>query len=184
MSLLNNPVVITGIVIVAVAYVVIKRSIGEPLNVRDLVVPPLVLLVLGVRELAEVEGLTPTDLGWLVATLLVGAACGGARAGAIRLYLRDGVLWQRYTRRTFIIWPLSVLVSGGFGFLATAAGMSDDAKSVLLSIGVSLAGEGIVAGVRGLLAGGRFATESRDSAAAHQAVLAEAAQRMRSVRRR
>ena len=35
-----------------------RRSIGEPVNVRDLAVPPLVLLALGVRELARRDALT------------------------------------------------------------------------------------------------------------------------------
>jgi len=184
MTMLNNPWVLTAIVLAALAYVVVKRSIGEPLNVRDLMVPPLILIVLGVRELMEAEGLTAVDLGWLICVSVVGAVCGGARAATLRLYLRDGVLWQRYTRRTFVVWPVSLLVSGGFGLLATTAGMSNDARSVMLSIGVSLAGEGVVAGVRGAMTGRRFSPVGRDSGAAHQTVLREAAQRMRSIHRR
>lgn len=58
MDMLNNPLVVAAVVVVAGGYVIVRRSVGEPVNVRDLAVPPLVLLALGVREVLRGEALT------------------------------------------------------------------------------------------------------------------------------
>ncbi|QQQ74852.1 DUF1453 domain-containing protein [Saccharothrix sp. 6-C] len=135
------------LIVVAVVAVVVKRFRGEPVNVRDLAVPPLVLLGIGVYGLREVE-LTAADWGWLVAGAVVGLALGVARGATIRLFARDGVPWQRYTPWTLLVWAGSAAVSLGLGLAASAAGAPADARPVTLSIGIGLLGEAIPIGLR------------------------------------
>ncbi|MGH8879085.1 MAG: DUF1453 domain-containing protein [Stackebrandtia sp.] len=163
-----HSLLIIGVVIVAVGYVIAKRMSGEPLNARDLGGPPLILTAIGVFQLTKVDDLTGVDIGWLVASALVGIACGVLRGATIVLFTREGVLWQRYTGKTIGVWLLSLIASGGFGLLATAAGMHADAKPLMLSIGVGMLGEMLSVGLRALSTGKPFSPQGRDSEAAHQ----------------
>ncbi|MEU4209361.1 DUF1453 domain-containing protein [Streptomyces sp. NPDC026206] len=146
------------IAVVAVA-VVIKRLIGEPLNARDLFVPPLVLTGLGVWTLTEAQDLTGADLAWVVAGAALGIALGMLRGTTVHVFEKRGVLWQRYTGRTFLVLVVSAVVMVGFGLLAVHMGMREEARPVQLSIGVGFLGEALVIGRRGLVSGVPFAPE-------------------------
>jgi hypothetical protein len=131
----------------AVAVVVAKRLYGEPVNVRDLAVPPLVLLGIGVHALTKVDP-TAVDWVWLAAGSLVGLGLGVVRSATVRLFRRDGVLWQRYTPWTLLVWLGSFAVSVALGLAATASGAQADARPLTLSIGIGLLGELIPIGLR------------------------------------
>lgn len=130
-----------------VVVVVAKRLRGEQLIARDLVLPPLVLLGIGVHGLTEVE-LTAVDWTWLVTGSLVGLALGVARGSTVRVYAQDGVPWQQYTWRTLGVWAGSFAASVALGLAASAAGAPADARPLTLSIEIGLLGEAIPIGVR------------------------------------
>lgn len=139
-------------------YVVVRRMIGEPLNAKDVFVPPVVMLALGVRALTEVS-LSGTDLFWIVAGSLVGVVFGAVRASTTVLFERDGVLWQRYSWRTLAVWALSLAAGFGVGLLGARFGLPAEARPIPLSIGVGLLGEAVVVGVRGRAAGVPYARD-------------------------
>ncbi len=180
MSLLDNPWVVTAVVVAAAGYVVLRRSIGEPLNTRDLAVPPLVLILLGVREVARGEALTATQLTGLVVVGALAVLLGGVRAATVRLYVRDGALWYRYRPLTYAMWVLTAAVGAG-ARLGTYAltDLPSSARSLYLSVGLTLAGESLVLAGRGLLSGERFAAERRDSEATRQVIHDEMRTRFR-----
>ncbi|MFF0060350.1 DUF1453 domain-containing protein [Streptomyces sp. NPDC005279] len=155
---MNIWLLVTIIAVVAVA-VVVKRLMGEPLNARDLFAPPLVLTGLGIWALAEVEELSGTDLGWVIGGAVVGVGLGALRGATIQVYPKDGILFQRYTGRTFLVIVGSLVVMAGFGFLAVRMGMHEEARPINLSIGVGFLGEALVVGARGLASGVPFAPE-------------------------
>lgn len=163
-----NPWLTAAIVLAAVAYVVAKRLAGEPLNARDLAGPPLVLTGIGIYQLTKITGLTGADYLWLAASIVTGIGLGVVRGTTIKLFTRDEVLWQRYSGRTFAVWIVSLVVSGGFGLLAKAGGMHDEARPLMLSIGVGMLGEMASLGLRALSTGRPFSPDRRDSRAAHQ----------------
>ncbi|HEX6343942.1 DUF1453 domain-containing protein [Umezawaea sp.] len=142
------------LIVVGVVAVIVKRAVGEPVDLRDLVVPPLVLLGVGVHGLLEVD-LGAVDVLWLVVGSLVGLAMGVLRGSSVRLATRDGVPWQRCTARTFAYWGLSAAVNLAVGF---AASHYTDARPITLSIGVGLLGEAVPVGLRALRAGAPTAT--------------------------
>ncbi|WP_431902100.1 hypothetical protein [Nonomuraea sp. bgisy101] len=147
-----NIVLIVGLV----GYVVVRRMIGEPLNARDVYVPPLVLIGLGIHVLSAVA-LTPVDVLWLVISGLVALGFGAMRASTTGLFEREGVLWQRYTWRTLVVWVVSAAASIGVGLLATRFGLHEQARPISLSIGVGLAGEALVTAVRARVIGVPYA---------------------------
>ncbi|MGW1071961.1 DUF1453 domain-containing protein [Streptomyces sp. NPDC002537] len=150
-----------GIIAVVAIGVVIKRLRGEPLNARDLLIPPVVLTGIGVISLTKAHGLTGTDFVWAGAGAVLGVAFGALRGSAIAVFEKEGVLWQRYTARTFLVLVVSFLVMAGFGLLAAKAGMHKEARPTQLSIGVSFLGEALAVGLRGLLSGVPFAPERK-----------------------
>lgn len=150
------------LVVVAVVYTIVRRSIGEPLNARDLFGPPVVLLVIGGISVVRIDGVTPVDIAWLVGTSLVGVAFGLWRGSTVTLMTKNGVLWQRYPARTYVVWVISFVVNGALGFLATRAGMHEEVRPMTLSIGVSLLGEAAAVGLRALSTGLPFSPERRD----------------------
>ncbi|MGA5559624.1 DUF1453 domain-containing protein [Streptomyces platensis] len=156
-----NGWLLTALILVGVIAVIIKRLRGEAVNARELFVPPAVLIAIGVFTLARTQGVTGTDITWTTAGALLGGALGALRGATVQLSARDGVLWQRYTGRTFLVALLSLLAMAGFGLLAARMGMHEYARPVQLAIGVSFLGEALAIGRRGLASGTPFAPERR-----------------------
>ncbi|GHF25855.1 hypothetical protein GCM10010218_03200 [Streptomyces mashuensis] len=152
---------LAGVIAVVVVIVVVKRLAGEPLDARDLFGPALVLTAIGTWTVVRNEaGLTGTDLAWTVSGAVLGLALGAARGATVRVFEKEGVLWQRYTGRTFLVLAVSLAVMAGFGWLAARGGMHEGARPVQLSIGVGFLGEALVVGARGLATGVPFATRA------------------------
>lgn len=180
MHLLENSWVVVAVVVVAAGYVILRRSVGEPVNARDLAVPPLILVVLGVREVARGDALTTAQLTALIAIGALAVVLGGARAATVRLYVRDGALWYRYRPATYLMWLVTGIL--GIGARLGTYALTDlptSARSLYLSVGLTLAGESAVLAVRGLLSGERFAAEGRDSEATRQVIHDEMRTRFR-----
>ncbi|MEV6776224.1 DUF1453 domain-containing protein [Streptomyces syringium] len=154
-----NVWVLAALIAVVAIVVVVKRLRGEPLNARDLFGPALVLTGLGIWALIKVDDLTGTDLVWVVVGCVLGIALGALRGATVQVFGKDGVLWQRYTGRTFLVILGSFVAMAGYGFLAIRLGMHENARPIQLSIGVGFLGEALVVGYRGLASGVPFAPE-------------------------
>ncbi|MGX1755387.1 DUF1453 domain-containing protein [Streptomyces lydicus] len=152
-----NPWLLAALITVGVIAVVIKRLIGEPVNARELFVAPAVLTGIGVLTLIKRADLTGTDLAWVITGAVFGAALGALRGATVQLVDKGGVLWQRYTGRTFLAVIGTLAVTAGFGVLAVKMGMHEHARPLQLSIGVSFLGESLMVGRRGMATGIPFA---------------------------
>ncbi|WP_431043908.1 DUF1453 domain-containing protein [Streptomyces sp. P1-3] len=155
-----HPWLVVAVIAVVVVGVVVKRLIGEPLNARELFAPPVVLIGLGVWALCEAEELTGADVAWVVAGAALGLALGAVRGATIQVFDKGGVLWHRYTGRTFLVIVVSLAVSAGFALLSASLGMHEEVRSTQLSIGVGFLGEALVVGRRALVTGLPFAPEA------------------------
>ncbi|WP_204358861.1 hypothetical protein [Streptosporangium sp. 'caverna'] len=151
---------LTVVVAVLVVGVVARRFIGEPLNARDLFVPPVVLICIGAFGLVEDVRPGVRDIAWIAMAAIVGLIFGALRGLTPRLFTKRGHLWQRYTLWTLLVWVVSVTANAGIGVLAVAAGIPEQARPIALSIGVSLLGEALTLGLRALATGAPFAPES------------------------
>ncbi|MEV7191098.1 DUF1453 domain-containing protein [Streptomyces sp. NPDC093510] len=152
-----NPWLLAAIIAVVVIAVVIKRMIGEPVNARDLFAAPVILTGIGVMALIKKTDLTGTDLTWIIAGAVLGAALGALRGATVQLVDKGGVLWQRYTGRTFLAVIGTLAVAAGFSVLAVKMGMHEEARPLQLSIGLSFLGESLIVGRRGMNSGIPFA---------------------------
>lgn len=159
MDALNKPWVIAIVILGLVGYSIVRRLAGQPLNARELFSTPLILTAVGGYQLIQANGLAPVDYIWAAAGILVGVACGAWRGSTIQVFLKDGVLWQRYNGRTFLVWVLSLLGSGGFVLLAMVLGMNPEARPTTLSIGIGMLGEVAIVGLRALATGERFSPD-------------------------
>jgi hypothetical protein len=131
-----------------VLYVLVRRFMGEPLNARDLLAPPAFLLFFGIRA---ADGF---HLIYLL-PLAVGFAFGALRGMTIKLFERDGHLWQRYTPWTLLVWVTSLGASLGLGLLVGGHAPTQ------LSIGVSMLGELFSIGAKALNTGIPFAPDRK-----------------------
>ncbi|RJQ76259.1 DUF1453 family protein [Pseudonocardiaceae bacterium YIM PH 21723] len=156
--------VVTVLIVIAVIGLVVKRFAGEPLSARELFLPPLILVGIGAYQMWNLPAVTVTDVVWVVLTSMVGVLAGMARGATIRLFERDGMLHQRYTPWTVLIWVVGLGAGFGLGFLALNFGMHAEAKPMILSIGVSLLGEMLIIGPRALKSGIPFAPDRRSGA--------------------
>ncbi|MGW2398986.1 DUF1453 domain-containing protein [Kitasatospora sp. NPDC001664] len=144
--------VLAGVVVVSV-----RRVRGEVLDLRGLVAVPAVLTALGLASLVRAEGLTAADYALAVPGLLLGLGSGALRGATVRLSVRNGVLHQHYTVRTFAVLLLSAATMAGYGVLATRLGLHHEARPTELGLGVSFLGESAVLVLRGLATGTPFA---------------------------
>lgn len=151
---------LTVVVVAVIVAVVVRRFIGEPLNARDLFLPPVVLVGIAVWGLVGDVHPNGRDVAWIVGAALAGLVFGALRGLTPRLFVKNGHLWQRYTVWTVVVWALSAAANAGIGFLAVAAGTPGEARPVTLAIGVSLLGEAITLGRRALATKVPFAPRS------------------------
>lgn len=150
-------------IIVGVIVLIVKRFLGEPVDARDTFVTPLILVGIGIYSVAHVEGLSATDITWLVIGAIVGIAFGAIRGTTTVLFTRDGHLWQRYTPKTLVVWAISTASGFGISLLGTTMGMHADAKPVTLSIGIGMLGEMLTLGLRALSTGVPFAPAKKST---------------------
>jgi hypothetical protein len=135
-----------ALIAAGVLYVLVRRFIGEPLNARDLLAPPAFLLFFGIRAVDEFHLI-------YVVPLAAGFAFGAWRGMTIKLFERDGHLWQRYTPWTLVVWLTSLGASLGLGLLIGGHAPTQ------LSIGVSTLGELCALGAKALNTGIPFAPD-------------------------
>ncbi|HTV12573.1 MAG TPA: hypothetical protein VME20_12015 [Acidimicrobiales bacterium] len=164
-SSIPSPVTIV-LAIAAVVWVLWSRTKGQPLKAKRLLVLPVVLTVIGVTDLSgsSAPHLTPTDIAFLAASVVVSAVLGAARGATIELYPNQGELWQRYCRSTVGLWVALIVTKVFLLAAASAAGASagGGTNSLLVSLGASLLAEAAVVGPRALSTGLPFATDHED----------------------
>jgi hypothetical protein len=154
----------TLLVAAAVGYLLVRRFTGEPLEARRLVLPPVLLVAWG--GYAVSGALTGGTLAHAVrdgavlgAGAVLAAAGGIVRGTTVRVFVRNGHLWYRYTPLTVAVW----LVLTGLRLAEEAAGRALGADPATVAaalpfmIGLSLLGEAAVVARRGIATGVPFA---------------------------
>ena len=117
--------------IAAVGFVLWSRMKGQPLRAKRLLVLPVVLTFIGITDLSgsSAPHLTPKDIGFLVASVVVSAVLGAARGATIELYPHQGELWQRYRPNTVGLWVAlivtKVVLVGAAGAAHASSGWRD-----------------------------------------------------------
>lgn len=133
------------VIVAVVIYMLISRMKGQPVQAKRMLLLPAILSVIGLTQLS---GLTSaTSVVFLVATAAISVAIGAARGFSVRLSLRNGTAFVRYTGWTVALWVLNIAVKFGANFALgaidgkAAAGASN---SMMITIGLGLLVEGLV----------------------------------------
>lgn len=152
---------LTGLLaLVAIAYVLLRRLAGEPLEGRRLVLLPLVLLIVGVSQLHGVHA-TALDVAVLVVEGAAAAVLGAVRGMTVHVYPQGGHLWYRYRPLTIVVWVGSLLLRLGQVAAAHALGADSGVlgRALLPVLALSLLAEALVVGKRALATGVPFAPQ-------------------------
>ena len=155
------------LVIAGVGFVMWKRMRGEAVkDIKRMLVLPLVFVVLGVANLtgSRPAHLDAASVAFLVVGGLISVGLGAVRGATIELFTKDGFLWQRYRGVTVALW--AVLIAVKLLLVLVAHGVGAHASSdLMLSLGLSLAGEAALVAPRALSTGAAFAP--REDASKH-----------------
>ena len=152
--------------IVGVAALVVlligRRLVGEPLQARRVFVLPLVVAVVGAYQLSQLHHVRPLDVGVLTAEAGLAVALGAVRGLTVQVFVRDGHLWQRYRPLTIAVWVVSIAVRLGAtaGAYAIGADRTVLSAGLVLVLGLTLAGESAIVGLRSMRLGAPFAPRS------------------------
>src|SRR5438034_442864 len=92
--------------VAVVVYLFGRRLAGEPLKARRLLILPAVVTIWGASQLTG--GLHAADVATIAVAVVVSLVLGAVRGATIRVFVRDGHLWQRYTFVTIGVWLLSI----------------------------------------------------------------------------
>lgn len=129
----------TQIVVVAalVVWMIVKRFAGSPVGAPSLLLP-IGLTAYGLYEMRGTH-FGAVDVVLLAAELVVGIVAGALRGVTIKLFPRDGHLWQRYGVATLVVWLAMIALRFAFGYAAHGLGASLPAgAAVMATFGVSI----------------------------------------------
>ncbi|WP_432839277.1 hypothetical protein [Dactylosporangium sp. CA-092794] len=152
--------------LIALAVIVLlmaRRFAGEPLGARRLVVPPLILVVFGGYTLSHLHfsavHSAAADGAVLGAGAVVAVLGGILRGLTVRVFVRNGHVWYRYTWITAVVWLALIVLRVGQLLAGRALGADQDVLSagLLLILGLSFLGEAAIVGRRAIATGAPFA---------------------------
>lgn len=141
---MSGPVEII-IIIAAVLYVMISRLMGEPAQAKRMLLVPAVLIVIGLLDVSKAAQ-SPTSIAFLVGTATVSAAIGLLRGASIRVFVKEDIVYMRYTVTTVFLWVLNFAIRFGASFvLALVDPKAGQAMSngLMLTLGAGLLVEGL-----------------------------------------
>ena len=144
----------TQILLVAalVIWMIGKRFAGSPVGSRSMLVP----VGLTAYGLYEMRGghFGPIDIALLAAELVVAIVAGALRGVTIKLYPKDGHLWQRYGVTTLMVWIALIALRFAFAFAAHHVGADLPIGATAMStFGVSMLVETFVVQKRAMATG-------------------------------
>jgi hypothetical protein len=144
-------------------FVIGRRLAGEPLRAGRVTIFPLVIAVVGLYQISRLPHLTGTDIGVIGLEAVIAVVLGLVRGSTIKVFVRDGHLWQKYSWATVGLWLGSILLRFGMtgGAVLLGADRSVMQTAVLLTLGLTFAGEGAVIALRARALGAPYAP--RDS---------------------
>ncbi len=158
------------LILAAVAYVMVRRVMGEPAEGKRMLILPAVLLVIGISDVSG-SLKTPMSVVFLVATAAISVVLGGLRGASVRLSERDGLAFVRYTGVTIALWVANLAIKFG-GNLVLGIVDPKDASSVsnslFLTLGAGMLVEGLVVLARALHGDARVIWSKGKDGAPHQ----------------
>jgi hypothetical protein len=166
---MSGPVEIV-LIVAAVGYLLVRRVLGEPAQAKRMLVLPIVLSLIGLSDVSGQVG-TPQSLLFLAGTVAMSVVLGALRGASVRISQRDGLAFIRYTWVTITLWVVNLAVKFGANLILGAFDPKDAGavgNSLLLTIGLGILAEGLVALYRALRGGHRVMWAQGRNGAPHQ----------------
>ncbi|MFC4079704.1 DUF1453 domain-containing protein [Amycolatopsis samaneae] len=151
---MSGPVEIV-LIVAAVAYLMVRRLMGEPAQAKQMLILPAVLCLIGLTNVSG-EVKTPLSLVFLIGTAVIGIVLGVLRGATVRISRRDDVAFVRYTAVTVVLWLLNIAVKAGVTYALDTFDPKDAggvSNSLLLTLGLGILAEGLVVLYRALRGG-------------------------------
>ena len=144
-----------------VAFFIIRRTMGQPLNSRRFWLIPGLLVVLGVISMTSSGGFGWNDAGWLALLSVIALVLGAVRGVTVHIYSRGGLLWFRYRPVTIAIWVGWFVVHYGLDWLIARTGSDIGTASSTFVVGLTLLGEAATLAPRAMSTGMLFHSRRR-----------------------
>ncbi|MDI5973848.1 hypothetical protein POF50_031670 [Streptomyces sp. SL13] len=153
----HNEALQTAVVVVIMALLIVRRMRGRrvyggraPIVIAIMVVYGAVLIGTAVG-VSYPSHLTEGDVVLLGVGTVVSLALGAIRGTTVRMFLREGELYARYTPLTVVLWLVTFAVRLGIGTGASHVNASHTVAqaSLVMMVALSLAGETVVVRARG-----------------------------------
>src|SRR5882724_4489370 len=90
-------------------FVIGRRLAGEPLKAGRVTVFPLVIAAIGLYQISQLANLSTTDVGLIGLEAVIAVVLGLVRGSTIKIFVRSGHLWQKYSWATVGLWVGSIL---------------------------------------------------------------------------
>ncbi len=139
--------VINAVLIAAVvAFVIVRRFLARPIDMRKLWVLPVVIAVIGFAQGGAIDTRHTGLSAVLLAAEIVVAGLLGIGLGATMRVWRDtgGSAWSKGTWTTFGVFLLSIATRGGLVALGYAAGVHAGSAAIMVSAAVWLLAQNAV----------------------------------------
>jgi hypothetical protein len=142
------PTIALGIALVV--FIIYRQLARRPVEIRPMVVLPLILAVLGLYNLNKEPLTSGAGVGALVASLATAVVFGLARGYTTRVWLDSGTVTRQGTAITLALWIIAILLRIGIGAIARHAGVPQSVTfgELPLFLGVTLAAQNLVIWMR------------------------------------
>ena len=134
------------VVIAAIGYILARRLIGEPAQVKRMLVLPVVLGVIGVANVVKVEQAL-TSVVFLIILVVIDTTFGFLRGRSTRISDRGGMAYIHYTPATIVLWAAGLAANFGVEFLLRLVDHAAEEAAghgLLLTLGSGILAEGAV----------------------------------------
>jgi hypothetical protein len=166
---MSGPVEVV-LVIAVIAYVLIRRMMGEPAEGRRMLLLPAILTVVGVVDVTKVAQ-SGVSIGFLVASTVVSVGIGLLRGASVKVFERDGIVFMRYTVVSVVLLAVNFAVRFGASFvlgLVDPSAVHATSSGLLLTLGASLLVEGLCVLSKAVRLRGRIVWAKGKKGAPHQ----------------
>jgi hypothetical protein len=133
-----------------IALVLARRFRGHPIgNVRRLFALPVVITIIGFADLSHGK-LKPLAVTLIVIGAVVSLGLGALRGRADKVSERDGSAYVRWGAVSLVLFCVNIAAKLVLDLIGVAAGeaFSTAGKSLIFTLGLTLAGEAIVLSIR------------------------------------
>lgn len=165
MSLVDILLIVAG-----VGYLLVRRILGDIVQIKGLLLLPVVLTGVGLFQVDDLGALDLTTVGFVAVGIALSLVIGVVRGMTVHLGVRHGELWMRYRASTVGLWVLNFAVKGALIPVQVAFTKQSAAAAthtLPLSIGLGILAESAVVLLRAVRRDGTVVWEKGDDGKAH-----------------